>query len=113
VNIKLLLDANLSWRLVKLLQNDFPRTEHVDFCKLKVPSKDKEIWEYARLNEFIIITNDEDFYEYAVYYGFPPYAVLLRMGNQSTKFIFDTIIQHKEKIINLISSTEIGLLEIY
>jgi predicted nuclease of predicted toxin-antitoxin system len=49
MSVKLLLDANLSWRLVKLLQHDFPGTEHVDFCELNVPAKDREVWEYARV----------------------------------------------------------------
>ena len=82
MTIKLLLDAKLSWRLVNLLQETYPGTKHVDNCELDVPASDRVIWEYARKEGFVIVTNDEDFYEFAVYYEYPPFIVLLRMGNQ-------------------------------
>ncbi|MBA7699418.1 hypothetical protein ES703_108113 [subsurface metagenome] len=111
--MKLLLDANLSWRLVKIISKDYPDILHIDKCDLNAPAKDLEIWEYAKRNNLTIVTNDEDFYEFSVYYGFPPNIVLLRIGNQSTDFIADTLIRHKEDIYKLIESEEIGLLEIY
>lgn len=46
--MRLLLDANLSWRLKVLLENYFDEVIHVDGCELKIPSKDEEIWLYAK-----------------------------------------------------------------
>ena len=48
---------------------------------LAVPANDIEIWDYALLNNLIIITNDDDFLNLATQKGFPPKVVLLRIGN--------------------------------
>lgn len=96
-----------------MIHDSYPDSEHIDSIGLSIPAKDKEIWEYERKHNFVIVTNDEDFYEFAVLYGFPPFIVLLRMGNQSTRFIADTIRKLQNKIIQLTSSKEFGLLEIY
>jgi predicted nuclease of predicted toxin-antitoxin system len=43
---KLLLDANVSWRLVSRLQPVFGFCEHVDHTSLPVPATDIQIWAY-------------------------------------------------------------------
>jgi predicted nuclease of predicted toxin-antitoxin system len=53
--MKLLLDANLSWRLAKSINKLGFDCNHVENVGLKVPSKDIEIWNFARKNNFIII----------------------------------------------------------
>ena len=42
--MKLLLDANVSWRLVSSLKLHFEECFHVDNTGLNFPAKDKEIW---------------------------------------------------------------------
>jgi len=59
--MKLLIDENISWRIVKPLQEFYPDTIHVNRTNIAQPSKDTLIWEYAKKNNFIIVTNDEDF----------------------------------------------------
>ena len=59
--MKLLLDANLSWRMVAVLKQYFDDCFHVDHIGLTVPAKDSEIWNYALENGLIIVTKDEDF----------------------------------------------------
>ena len=85
--MKLLLDANISWRLAGKLQTHFNDCFHVDHLGLVVPAKDAEIWNHALLNNLIIVTNDEDFLNLANVNGFPPKVVLLRTGNQSNSYI--------------------------
>jgi len=41
--MKLLLDANLSWRLCSELSQYFDEVKHVDNIDLNVPAKDHEI----------------------------------------------------------------------
>jgi predicted nuclease of predicted toxin-antitoxin system len=110
--MRLLLDANISWRIVSVLKQHFEDCFHVDNIGLPVPAKDVEIWEYAKKNDLIIVTNDEDFIDYINVRGFPPKIVLLKSGNQSRLFITNLLIQRKEDILSLADSTEIGLLEI-
>jgi predicted nuclease of predicted toxin-antitoxin system len=109
----LLLDANLSWRMLAVLQKHFTGCYHVDrIDELKMPARDSEIWNYAKNNNFIIVTNDEDFIDIINVKGFPPKIVLLRTGNQSRLFLSNLLIQRKTEIELLESSTETGLLEI-
>ena len=79
--MKLLLDANLSWRMVSVLKLHFDDCLHVDSIGLTVPAKDAEIWDFALENELIIVSNDEDFIDFINVKGFPPKVVLLKTGN--------------------------------
>jgi predicted nuclease of predicted toxin-antitoxin system len=111
--VKLLLDANLSWRMIAVLKQHFDDCFHVDNISITVPAKDAEIWEYAKQNDLIIVPNDEDFVDFINIKGFPPKVVLLRTGNQNRLFIVNLLIQRKSDIKNLADSIEIGLLEIW
>jgi predicted nuclease of predicted toxin-antitoxin system len=113
MNIKLLLDANLSWRLVGLLKSEFPEISHTIYNGFEVDAPDTSIWNFALKNGYNIITNDEDFYLLAMNKGFPPKIVLLKMGNQSTRYIADVLIKHKTEISDFIEHEEYGVLEIY
>jgi len=46
--MKILLDANISWKLVNLLKPIFDDCAHVDNVGLNVPSEDIDIWNYAK-----------------------------------------------------------------
>jgi len=54
--MKLLLDANVSWRLAARLKSYFEECLHVDYTGLNIPAQDIEIWNYALNNNLIIIT---------------------------------------------------------
>jgi predicted nuclease of predicted toxin-antitoxin system len=110
--MKLLLDANISWRLTSVLKQHFSDCLHVDNIGLSVPAKDSEIWTYAKENDLIIVTNDEDFIDLVNLKGFPPKVVLLKVGNQSRLFIMNLLILRKNEIQALYDSKEHGLLEI-
>lgn len=78
--MKLLLDANISWRLIASLKPYFTDCLHVDHIGLTMPAKDSEIWNYALVNGLIIVTNDEDFLNLASGKGFPPKVNPLNSG---------------------------------
>ncbi len=58
--MKLLLDENLSPRLVNRLSLLFPGLTHVRHVGLE-QADDQQIWHYARDNTFVIVTADADF----------------------------------------------------
>ena len=60
--MKLLLDQNISRKLVDELEDLFPRLNHVYLLGLHKAS-DEKIWNYARKNGFTIVTQDSDFVE--------------------------------------------------
>jgi predicted nuclease of predicted toxin-antitoxin system len=110
--MKILLDANISWKLINKLTLVFGECNHVDLIGLPVPAEDKDIWNYALKNGFIIITKDNDFLDLLELNGFPPKVVLLKTGNNSSKAIAELLIDTKSKIENM-ENNEYGLLEIY
>ena len=75
--MKLLLDENLSRRLVDRLADLFPGSTHVAFQGL-LQAPDAAIWEYARAGGFALVTADADFYELATAFGPPPKVIWLR-----------------------------------
>lgn len=78
--MKLLLDENLSPRLVELLSDLYPDSVHVHECGLG-SSTDATIWEYAKTNGFTIVSKDSDFEERSILFGFPPKVIWLRVSN--------------------------------
>lgn len=111
--MKLLLDANVSWRLSDKLKHYFKDCFHVDNIGLRMPASDNDIWKYAKANELIIVTNDDDFVNLLNFKGYPPKIVLLKTGNQSNQYIEKLLIKHKENIHSFYNNNEIGLLEIF
>ena len=110
--MKLLLDANLSFRLIKKLEAFFPDCLHVERTGLPIPAEDIQIWHWAKAHDYIVVTNDDDFHRLASRFGFPPKVVLLRTGNQSTRAIAEVLIRHQADIEQLHRSDEYGLLEL-
>jgi predicted nuclease of predicted toxin-antitoxin system len=81
--LKLLLDENLSPRLVALVQDLYPGSCHVEDCEL-LRSPDEAVWRYAAENDFVIVTKDSDFSERSALHGSPPKVIWLRVGNCTT-----------------------------
>ena len=97
--MKLLLDENLSDRIVYKIIDLYPGSEHVKTLAL-TNTDDGIIWEYAKANNFIVVSKDSDFHQRSLLYGHPPKFVYLRIGNSPTSKIvgilrdnFDIIIQ--------------------
>lgn len=111
--MKILLDANISFKLKNKLSEFFAHIEHVDWIDTKQPATDIAIWDWAKLENAVIINNDDDFYHFSNLYGFPPKVVLLRTGNQSTNHLSEILAKHIQDIRNLFDDQETGLLEIY
>jgi predicted nuclease of predicted toxin-antitoxin system len=78
--MKLLLDENLSRRLVPFLQNDFPGSTQVVLVGLE-RADDIAIWEYAREHGYVIVTKDVDYYDLSLFRGAPPHVLWLQIGN--------------------------------
>ena len=111
--MKLLLDANISWRLADRLRPYIGDCIHVDTTGLPSPATDIDSWNFAHKNGYIIVTNDDDFLNFIDTKGFPPKIILLRTGNQSNSYIEELLIRHLEDIKNLAETTDYGVLEIF
>ncbi len=84
--MKLLFDQNLSPRLTRLLGDLYPGSIHVREVGLR-EAEDSTIWEYAKQNNFVVISKDSDFQARSLLYGNPPKFIWLRAGNCSVRSI--------------------------
>jgi predicted nuclease of predicted toxin-antitoxin system len=95
--MKLLFDQNISYRILKKIEADYPNAQQVRRLGLDNTS-DIEIWEYAKKHEFSIVTFDGDFADIATINGHPPKILWLRTGNTTTDNIAKILIEKKEMI---------------
>ena len=109
--MKILFDANISWKLVNKLNPIFGECAHVDYIGLDVPAEDIDIWNYAMDNGYIIVTKDNDFVDLLEINGFPPKVALLKTGNNSSTALAELLINAKQMIEDL-ENNNFGLLEI-
>src|ERR1700730_2771165 len=81
--MKLLFDQNLSFKLCRLLADVFPESNQIRLLGME-EAEDRAIWEYAKANDFILVSQDDDFADLAILFGPPPKVIWLRCGNQPT-----------------------------
>ena len=81
--MKLLFDQNLSPKLVARLADLFPGSAHVLALNLD-SSPDEDVWEFARLNGYVVVSKDEDYNALSVLRGNPPKVIWLQLGNCTT-----------------------------
>jgi len=112
--MKLLFDQNISFRVVKQLSDIFRGSKQVRELNLE-NSSDRQIWEYAKDNGFVIVTFDSDFFDLTLLFGIPPKIIWLRFGNTSTSNLIKNLIGNQSLIHEFIENpeySEIGCLEL-
>jgi predicted nuclease of predicted toxin-antitoxin system len=80
--MKLLLDENLSRRIVPFLQQNYPDSSQVVLLGLQAAT-DAEIWEFAKTQGYVVVSRDADFSDLSVLKGAPPKLIRLRTPNLS------------------------------
>jgi predicted nuclease of predicted toxin-antitoxin system len=108
----LLFDQNLSPRLVALLRDLLPGSTHVEAIRLG-RVLDKEVWEYARQHDLVIVSKDADFSELSLLWGFPPKVIWIRRGNCSTQEIERLLRGNVRAIRELMDDEETGILTLF
>lgn len=109
--MKLLLDQNLSWRLLQETESAFPGSGHVRLLSMETAS-DSAIWSFAQEQGYAILTKDADFVELAALYGPPPKVIWLNLGNVSNAIVRSKLLAHTEAIHAFLADAEDGVLEI-
>lgn len=110
--MKLLLDENLSRRILPLLEASYPGSSHVSLLGLE-RADDKSIWLFAQQGDYIIVTKDDDFQALLNTLGHPPKLVRLRMGNCSNEAVVAALNAHAAAIRTSLADPELGLVELY
>ena len=112
--MKLLLDQNISFRVIKKIAHLYPDSKQVTGLGL-TDASDISIWQYAKNQDFTIVTFDADFYDIANIKGHPPKIIWLRTGNTRTDNIAKLLIEKAEYIKEFLVKreyTEMACLEI-
>ncbi|HKP35868.1 MAG TPA: DUF5615 family PIN-like protein [Pyrinomonadaceae bacterium] len=110
--MKLLFDQNLSPKLVARLADLYPESTHV--YKIGIDhASDNELRDYARREDFVIVTKDSDFSDLCILLGFPPKVIWIRRGNCSTSAIENILRDHNQNIEALGQDEVMGILTLF
>ena len=107
---KLLLDNNISYRIISKVKDIFPKSTHVMLKNLD-ESSDIDVWEYAKKYNFTILTKDSDFNDLAIYRGTPPKVIWLKIGNCKITTIETVIRENQNTIKSFLSDKNSSILE--
>ena len=110
--MKLLLDQNLSFRLLEKLEFAYPGSTQVKFVALD-QADDLGIWRFAKDNDFTIVTKDSDFHEFSLVYGNPPKVIWLKCGNKPKEYVLGLLLDHQDEIKAFLEDSSSTCLEIY
>lgn len=110
--MKLLLDQNLSYRIVQSLEAAYPDSTQVSLLGMG-EATDKAIWDYAQQQGYAIVTLDADFHEYSLLLSGPPLIIWLKCGNQPKRVILDKLLNSREGIEQAQADSDIWCVEIY
>ncbi len=102
--MRLLFDENLSPDLVEALADFHPGSQHVHDRGLGA-SDDRDVWEYARLHGFTVVSKDADFYERSMQVGAPPKVIWIRLGNCSTAAV-EMLLRNSEQALSRFAESE-------
>jgi len=110
--MRFLFDQNISHRILKLIPPKYTNSTTVKKEGL-INALDKEIWEFAKLNDYIIVTQDSDFNDLNTLFGFPPKIIWIRTGNLKTQAIVDILINYSVEIKKFNKDKYYGCFEIF
>ncbi|WPR73858.1 DUF5615 family PIN-like protein [Algoriphagus sp. NG3] len=97
--MRLLFDQNISYKIVRKLSDIYPDAKQVRELGIE-DFTDKEIWQFAKRENYIIVTFDADFYHFSLVWNHPPKIIWIRSIQQTT-IVIESLLRHHLKDINL------------
>ena len=110
--MKLLLDENLSRRIVPFLQTDYSDSTQIALINMQSAS-DQDVWQFARENDYVIVTKDSDFYDMSLVQGIPPRVIWIKTGNVDKSAITNLLLQNCKQIETQFFSDGVACIELY
>jgi predicted nuclease of predicted toxin-antitoxin system len=95
--VKLLLDENLSRRLVPFLQASFPGSSQVALLGLE-RATDAQICQHAAEHGFVVCSKDDDFQRLVAARGYQPRLIHLALGNVSNDRVLSALLGAAERL---------------
>lgn len=110
--MKLLLDENLSRRIIPTILGTYPESTQVALLGMDAYS-DEQLWAFARDNGYILVTQDSDFNDLSALYGYPPKVIWLKCGNQSKQRITEILLSIQADVKIFVEHPDLACLEVY
>jgi predicted nuclease of predicted toxin-antitoxin system len=110
--VKLLLDENLSERIIPHILDLYPGSTHVKAVGLET-SKDELVWEWAKQHGFTIVSKDSDFFQRGFLTPPPPKSIWIRVGNCPTALIVTLLRSHEQTIKNFLAAEAESVLVLF
>ena len=109
--MKLLLDENLSRRLVPALQAQFPGSSQVSLLGLE-QSTDAQLCDHAAQHGFVICSKDDDFQRLVSARGYRPRLIHLAMGNTSNDAVLAALLGSADRLRQAFADPAAGVVVI-
>lgn len=113
--MKILFDQNISFRVLRLIEDSFPGCAQVRMVNLE-NATDWHTWSYAKENNYAIATFDSDFSDISSLYGHPPKIIWLRRGNLNSRMIAQLFVKKQELVRDFLDDekfADLSCLELY
>ncbi|NWG74319.1 MAG: DUF5615 family PIN-like protein [Rubrivivax sp.] len=109
--MKLLLDENLSRRLVAALLARFPGSTQVTLVGLERAS-DRAVCDFAAQHGFVLCSKDDDFRRLLAVRGYRPRLVHLALGNATNDQVLTTLLAAADRIEAAFSDERVGVVTV-
>ncbi len=109
--MKLLLDQNISFKIIKMLEISFPEIIHVGRLGLG-QTDDGMIWQFALVNDYMMVTTDSYFMERNLISGNPIKIIQLMFKDTSTENTAKKLFDNYENIKKFYYDTNYSYLQI-
>jgi predicted nuclease of predicted toxin-antitoxin system len=107
--LRLLLDENLSPRLIPRLLSLFASLMHVRDVGLK-QADDQSIWDWAKANNYTVVTTDADFIALSKRLGWPPRVIHIEHCDFPFRVIEDLLRRSAVRVSNFHGNKQTGVL---
>ena len=109
--MKLVLDENLSRRLVPALQARFPGSTQVVLVGLERAS-DLTLCEFAARHGFVLCSKDDDFRRLVALRGYRPRLIHLALGNTTNDQVLATLLAAADRIEAAFADERVGVVTV-
>lgn len=105
--MKFLIDAQLPFLLADILNQKGFLATHTDNLPNKQFTTDKEILDFAKSNDFIVITKDLDFLDSFILNNIPEKLLLITTGNIKNRKLLDLFRNNINTIVELFEKSNL------
>lgn len=94
------------------MEHDYPGSSQVVLLGMESAS-DKDVWQKAKDDDYVILTRDADFQELSLVWGQPPKVIRLKTLNQSRAATLKILLENRSVIAESLMIHDMASVEIF